>query len=271
MEFNLEHLQEIIISYAPKVVGALLTLFIGLWVIGALTRFAKRTMERRNVDATVRPFLSTMINIVLKILLLFTVLGMFGVETTSFIAVFGALAFAVGMALQGSLGHFASGILLLLLKPYKVGDYIEIAGEGGTVEKIEIFNTVLRTPDNKILFIPNGQVTSGVITNYTTESERRVDLVFGIGYPDDIDKARSVIKEVIDRCPLALKDPPPQIEVVALADSSVNFNVRPWCKTEDYWDVFYYMQANIKKAFDEVGIGIPYPQMDVHMFEQPTN
>ncbi len=262
---NLDKLTEILTAYAPKVAGAILTLIIGFWVIKKLSKVTSNLLEKKKFDETVRPFLVSIVDVGLKVMLLLAVASMFGINVTSFIAIFTALAFAIGMALQGSLGHFASGVLLLLFKPYKVGDLVTINGETGVVEAIQVFNTLLRTPDNKRIIIPNGVVTSGVVTNISGQGTIRVDMSFGIGYSDDIDKARSIIKEVADKCDLIFKDPPIDIFVQELADSSVNFAVRPWCKSEHFWDVYFYMHENIKKAFDQQGISIPFPQMDVHL------
>ncbi len=262
---NLDKLTEILTAYAPKVAGAILTLIIGFWVIKRLSKVTSNLLEKKKIDETVRPFLISITDTGLKIMLLLAVASMFGINVTSFIAIFTALAFAIGMALQGSLGHFASGVLLLLFKPYRVGDLVTINDQTGVVEAIQIFNTLLRTPDNKRIIIPNGVVTSGTITNISGQGTIRVDMSFGIGYNDDIDKARSIIKEVADKSDLILKDPPIDIFVQELADSSVNFAVRPWCKSEHFWDVYFYMHENIKKAFDQQGVSIPFPQMDVHL------
>ncbi|MEM9819749.1 MAG: mechanosensitive ion channel domain-containing protein [Bacteroidota bacterium] len=263
--FDMEQLGKMITEYTPKVVGAILTLIIGFWIIGMITRSVRNAMARRGVDETILPFLTSLVNVGLKIMLLLSVAGMFGVETTSFVAIFGAMAFAIGMALQGSLGHFASGVMILVFKPYKVGDLVDLAGNVGVVEEVQVFNTVLLTPDNKKIIIPNGVVTSGVITNISGQGEIRVDMTFGIGYDDDIDKAKSVINKVAQDCPQVNKDKPVDIFVSELADSSVNFAVRPWCKSEHYWDVYFFMHENIKKQMDANGIGIPFPQMDLHV------
>ena len=260
----IERITEMAIAYAPKVALAILTLVVGFWIIGWITRLTKRTMKKRGVDDTIRPFLSSLISVGLKVMLLLSVAGMFGVETTSFIAILGALAFAIGLALQGSLGNFASGVMILLFKPYRVGDLVNIQGETGHVSEIQVFNTVLLTQDNKKVILPNSVVTSGAITNISGQGTIRVDMTFGVGYDDDIDKTRKVVQQIADDCPQVLKDPPIDIFVSELADSSVNFAIRPWCKSEDYWDVFFYMHENIKKHFDEANISFPYPQMDVH-------
>ncbi|MEL6865035.1 MAG: mechanosensitive ion channel domain-containing protein [Bacteroidota bacterium] len=270
MENYMAQITEMLVLYAPKVVGAILTLIIGFWIIGAITNSAKRAMANRNIDETIRPFLASLISVGLKVMLLLSVAGMFGVETTSFVAIFGAMAFAIGMALQGSLGHFASGVLLLVFKPYRVGDLVDLGGSVGVVQEIQVFNTVLLTPDNKKIIIPNGVVTSGVITNISGQGEIRVDMTFGIGYTDDIDKAKKVMQSVADSCPQVLKEKPVDIFVAELADSSVNFVVRPWCKSEQYWDVYFYMHENIKKQCDANDINIPFPQMDVHVNNLPA-
>jgi len=264
MNFDPAQISEMLVAYAPKVVGAIITLIIGFWLAGMITRVARRAMQKRGMDNTIIPFLCSLINVGIKILVLLSVAGMFGIETTSFVAIFGAMAFAIGMALQGSLGHFASGVMLLTFRPYAVGDLVDLGGNVGVVEEIQIFNTILMTPDNKRLIIPNGVVTGGVITNISGQGEIRVDMTFGIGYNDDIDKARSIMQDVIKTCPQVMKDKPVDIFVSELADSSVNFTVRPWANSAHYWDVYFFLNENIKKAFDKEGVSIPYPQMDLH-------
>ena len=223
-------------------------------------------MKNKGMDETIRPFLSSLVSVGLKVMLLLTVANMFGIETTSFIAIFGALAFAIGMALQGSLGHFASGVMLLTFRPYRVGDLVEIGGGNvGTVEGIQIFNTVLATLDNKRIIVPNGVVTSNIITNISGQGNIGVELTFGIGYNDSIDKAREIILRVGKECEWILDDPAQGVVVAELGDSSVNLATRPFCNSDYYWDTFFYMQEHVKKAFDAEGISIPYPQMDVHM------
>ena len=252
-------------AYAPKVIGAILTLIIGFWIAGAVTRGIKKMLAKNGVDETIQPFLASLVNVALKIMVLLAVAGMFGIETTSFVAIFGAMAFAIGMALQGSLGHFASGVLLLTFRPYKVGDLVDIGGGNvGTVQEIQIFNTVLATLDNKRIIVPNGVVTSNVMTNISGQGEIGVELEFGIGYNDDIDKARSIILEVGKSCQWILNSPAQGVVVGSLGESSVNLNTRPFVKSEHYWDAYFYMQENVKKAFDKNGISIPFPQMDIH-------
>jgi small conductance mechanosensitive channel len=263
--FDMTKLSAKVTDYAPTVLGAILTLIIGFWITGIITNIVKRILKRNNVDETVAPFLTSLVNVGLKVMVLLAVAGMFGVKTTSFIAIFGALAFAIGMALQGSLGHFASGILLLVFKPYKVGDLVDIGGGNvGTVTEIQIFNTVLATLDNKRIIVPNGVATSNVMTNISGQGDIGVELTFGIGYEDSIDKAREIILRVGKECPYILDAPAQGVVVAELADSSVNLATRPFVKSENYWDAYFYMQENVKKAFDREGISIPYPQMDVH-------
>jgi small conductance mechanosensitive channel len=262
-----ELLGNMIIGYLPKVVGAILTLIIGFWVIGKVVGWVRRRMEKAEIDISLAKFLSSLLSITLKIMLLLSVAGMFGIATTSFIAIFSAAAFAIGMALQGNLGHLASGVMLMIFKPFKVGDLVELDGKVGVVEGINAFNTTIKTPDNKMVYLPNGTITSGAITNISGQGIIGVDMTMGIGYTDDIDKAKAVLIQVTDACPFVLKDPSPTIEVAGLADSSVNFFLRPWCKSEDYWNTWFYFHENVKKAFDKEGIGIPYPQMDVHLIK----
>ncbi len=266
MNFDLDKISEMLIEYVPRVAGALLTLLIGFWIIGRLTSYLRKVLERRDIDPTIRPFLLSLVNVGLKILVLLSVANQFGIETTSFIAIFGALAFAVGLALQGSLGHFASGVLLLVFKPYKVGDLVEIGGgKTGTVKEIQVFNTILLTLDNKKIIVPNGVVTDNVITNISGQDIIGVELTFGIGYNDSIDKAREIILQVGNDCPYILDDPKQAVVVAELGDSSVNLATRPFCKSEDYWATYFYMQEHVKKQFDQGGVSIPFPQMDVHM------
>jgi len=258
-------IQKMLIQYAPKVAGAILVLIIGFWIANRLAKVAKNLLAKQDVDPSVQGFLGSLVSVALKIMVLLAAAGMFGIETTSFVAIFGALAFAIGMALQGSLSHFASGVLILVFKPYKIGDLITVGGgQTGTVEQIQIFNTVLQTLDNKRIIVPNGVVTSNVITNISGQGTTGVELTFGIGYNDSIDQAREVILRIGKECPWILDVPKQGVVVAELADSSVNLATRPFCKSEHYWDTYFYMQENVKKAFDAEGISIPFPQMDVH-------
>ena len=264
--FDLEKFSGMVTEYAPKVAGAILTLIIGFWIIGMVVRGVRNLMKKNGVDETVQPFLTSLVSVGMKIMLLLSVAGMFGVNTTSFVAIFGAMAFAIGMALQGSLGHFASGVLLLIFKPYRVGDLVEIGGgQTGTVKEVQIFNTILATLDNKRIIVPNGVVTGNVITNISGQGEIGVELTFGIGYNDSIDKAREIILKVGESCPWILSEPKQGVVVAELGDSSVNLATRPFVKSENYWDAYFYMQENVKKEFDRASIGIPYPTMDVNV------
>ncbi|MDH3650345.1 MAG: mechanosensitive ion channel family protein [Saprospiraceae bacterium] len=267
----IDQLTSIAVDYAPKVAGAVVTLILGFWIIGMIVKGVRKAMERRGVDESIRPFLASLLSVGLKILLLLSVASMFGIATTSFVAILGALAFAIGMALQGSLGHFASGIMLLLFKPYKVGDLVEIGGgQVGSVEEIQVFNTTMRTLDNKRIIVPNGVVTNNVITNISGQETVGVELTYGIGYDADIDKAREIILQVGKSCPHILDDPAQGVVVAELSDGAVKLATRPFCQSEHYWDTYFYMQENVKKEFDKANIGIPFPQLDVHMVSTNT-
>jgi small conductance mechanosensitive channel len=253
--------------YAPKVLLAIVVLIIGLRVIKVITRTMDRAMERTQADLSLRRFLISFIGALLKIMLIISVASMIGIATTSFVAIMGAAGLAVGLALQGSLANLAGGVLVLFFKPFKVGDFIETQGYLGSVHSIQIFNTVLKTPDNKTVILPNGAIAGGSLTNFSTESQRRVDMVFGIGYGDDIAKAKQVLKSLIDKDDRILKDPESMVVVSGLGDSSVNLTMRVWVNSSDYWGVFFDMQENVKLTFDKESISIPFPQRDVHLFQ----
>ncbi len=264
----LDILTKMLVEYGPKVIGAILVLLIGLRIIKVITATTKKLMEKREMDTSLIPFLSSLINIVLKALLLISVMSMVGIEMTSFIAILGAAGLAIGMALSGTLQNFAGGVMILIFKPFKVGDFVEAQGYMGVIKEIQIFNTIMTTVDNKQIIIPNGGLSTSSMTNFSAEPERRVDFTFGIGYNDDIDKAREVILGEVAKLPQVLKEPAPFVAVSELADSSVNFTTRLWVKGEDYWDVFFAMNENVKKAFDANNISIPFPQTDVHLFQE---
>ncbi|MFO7701920.1 mechanosensitive ion channel family protein [Psychroflexus maritimus] len=268
MENYMEQFTELVINYAPKVLGAIITLIIGFWIARLIAGKVKNLMVNKNVDPTLIPFLTSLIAIILKILVLFSAASMFGLEVTSFIAIFSALVFAIGLGLQGNLSHMAAGVLLLIFKPFKVKDFIVTNGYSGTVKEIQLINTILTTLDNRIIIIPNGQIMGNPLENITANPMRKVPMTFGISYTDDIDKAREVINQVAKSCDHIDHSQAVDIFVSELGDSSVNFAVRPWVKTEDYWTVYFYMHENIKKEFDKAGIGIPFPQMDVHLHKQ---
>lgn len=258
------------LDYLPQILLALATLIIGFWIIARVVTFAKKGIMKSGMDETLANFLSSLISIGLKIMLLLSVASMFGVNTTSFIAIFSALMVGIGMALNGTLGHIASGVMLMIFKPFKVGDLVKIGGNQsmGTVEEISAFNTVLKTLDNQRIIIANSNVTGNDITNVTGKGEVGVELTFGIGYNDDIDKAKQIILDVGAACPHILKSPSQGVVVSNLGDSSVDLSTRPFCKPEHFWDVKFYLQENVKKAFDKDGIGIPYPTMDLNIVGQ---
>jgi len=261
----IDTLVNLFVVWGPKLVGAILALIIGLYLANMIAGAVGRQMEKNDVDPSLRPFLKSLIGTLLKVLVVVSVLGMVGIQMTSFIAILGAAGLAVGMALSGTLQNFAGGVMILLFKPFKVGDYIEAQGYAGTVNSIQIFNTILKTPDNKTIIIPNGGLSTSSMVNYSTEPTRRVDWTFGIAYGDDIDLAKKTLSDLLAANDKILTDPPMFIEVGALADSSVNFTVRAWVNAADYWSVFFYMQENVYKRFAEVGLHIPFPQMDVHL------
>ncbi len=267
MEDTVAKIYDLIAIYGVKVIAALAIFIVGRWVAKGFRKVAERVMEKRNVDPTIAGFVGNLTYIGLLAFVIIAALGQLGIQTTSFIAVLGAAGLAIGLALQGSLSNFAAGFLMIIFKPFKVGDYVEAAGVAGTVESIQIFTTTLKTPDNKTVIIPNSSVTGDNIVNWTMKGTRRVDMVFGIGYEDDIDKAKQIMADVLAKDERILKDQGIQIAVSELADSSVNFVVRPWVNIADYWGVYFDAMENIKKAFDEAGISIPYPQQDVHMYQ----
>lgn len=258
---------ELLWKYGPQVVLAIVTLIIGLIVIGIVTRTFKRVLTKRGADPSLIPFLGTLVSITLKVMLLISVVGMVGIEVTSFVAVIGAAGLAVGLALQGTLQNFAGGVIILLIKPFRVGDFIEAAGHSGTVHEIQIFNTYLKTPQNVTIIIPNGQLANSSTTNYSTEDTRRLDFGAGIGYGDDADTAKQVLYDMIKNDDRVLSDPEPQIILKTLADSSVNFEARMWVKKEDYWGVNFDLNEKVYKTFGEKGLNIPFPQMDVHLHQ----
>lgn len=254
-----------VMAYTPKVLLAIVTLLVGLWLINKATGLLDKQLSAK--DPTLGKFLHSLISIILKALLIISVASMIGIETTSFIAVLGAAGLAIGLALQGSLGNFAGGVLILLFKPYRVGDFIEAQGYMGVVKEIQIFNTVLTTGDNRRVIIPNGALSNGSLINYSAEPTRRVDMTFGIGYGDDIGKAKAILHRLVAQDVRILKSPEPTIAVAALADSSVNIVCRVWVNAADYWGVFFDMHETVKNTFDTEGVSIPFPQRDVHIHQ----
>lgn len=258
------------LDYAPKALLAIITLVVGFWLIGKFVHFFKIAALKRDFDLSITKFLASVISVGLKVLLMLSAANMFGINTTSFIAILGALMVGIGMALNGSLGHLASGIMLMIFKPFKVGDLVIIGGgETGVVMEVNAFNTILKNVNNRRIIMANSNVTSNTITNITGQETTGVEMKFGIGYKDDIDKAKAIILEVGNNCPLILNEPEQIVVVRELGDNSVNLVTRPFSKSEDYWTVLFYMQENVKKAFDREGVGIPYPQMDIHMIQKP--
>ncbi|WLQ12462.1 mechanosensitive ion channel [Hahella aquimaris] len=258
---------ELVMEYAPQLLLAIITLAVGMWLINKALKFTDDRLQKK-FDPTLTKFVHSLASVALKAMLLVSVAQMVGIETTSFIAVLGAAGLAIGLALQGNLSNFASGIMILVFKPFKVGDVIDGAGYIGTVREIQIFTTILMTPDNRRVIIPNSNLANNPLINIAAEATRRVDMVFGISYGDDIDKAKNIIKSMLEADSRVLKDPAPVIAVLALADSSVNLAVRPWVATADYWQLYFDMHENVKKRFDEEGITIPFPQRDVHIYQE---
>jgi small conductance mechanosensitive channel len=257
--------EQFIIKYGVKLLIALGILIVGLWLIKKLLYAINLIFERRNFDNSLKGFLRSFIDIILKVLLVITVLSTLGVEMTSFIAILGAAGFAIGMALSGTLSNFAGGVIILILKPFRVGDVIEAQGYIGNVKEIQIFNTTLNTFDNKRIIIPNGALATGNLTNYSIEDRRRVDWTFGISYGDSFDKAKEIIFDLLAKNEKVLRDPEIFIALQSLGDSAVNIVVRAWCNTPDYWDIYFRLNEEVYKSFSEQGISIPYPQMDIHI------
>jgi len=261
-------ISEYVIEYGLSIVTALLVFVIGKWVCSIVKNVAAKVMVRSKVEATLVDFLSSILYWLLYMMVVIAALGQLGVKTGSFVAVVGAAGLAVGLALQGSLSNFASGVMIMIFRPFKVGHFIDAGGVAGVVKEIQIFNTVLTSGDNKVIFVPNSGITNGSITNFSAMDTRRVDLVFGVGYDDNLDEVKKMIEDVISSDERVLKDPAPTIAVGELGDNSVNFFIRPWTKTEDYWGVYFSLTENLKKASDERGFSIPFPQRDVHIYNE---
>lgn len=253
------------VDFALALVTALVIFYVGRIVVKLVTRAIRKVMNAQEVDPTLVTFISNLVNMVLMVIVAIAAIGALGVQTTSFIAILGAAGLAVGLALQGSLSNFASGVLIIIFRPYKVGDWVEAAGISGAVKEVQILTTILTTGDNKQVIVPNSQIMDSVITNYSANDTRRVDMVVGVSYSDDLDKVRNVIGELIAADDRILADPAPKVAVSELADSSVNFVVRPWVKTADYWGVMFDLTEAVKKRFDQEGISIPFPQQDVYV------
>jgi small conductance mechanosensitive channel len=267
MENLLPKVWSLLTLYGIKVIAAIAVFVIGRWVAKGVSRIIERVMTKKQVDVTLVSFVHNLSYVALLAFVIIAALNQLGIQTASFIAVIGAAGLAIGLALQGSLSNFAAGVLMIIFRPFKVGDFIEGAGVAGTVETIQIFTTQLKTPDNKTIIIPNSKISGDNIVNYSTKGTRRVDLVFGIGYTDDIDSARETIMTIITQDARVHKDPAPVVLVSELADSSVNLTLRAWSDVGDYWDIFFNTTEKVKKEFDAKGISIPFPQRDVHLFE----
>jgi len=267
MEAIISKVQELVSTFGIKVVTALLILVIGRWVAKFLRNLTRKMMTKGNLDATLVKFVGNLVYFALLAFVILAALGQVGIQTTSFIAVIGAAGLAVGLALQGSLANFAAGVLLVIFRPFKVGDYIEGAGVGGIVEEIHIFNTLLGTLDNKAIIVPNAKLTGDNITNFTMKEKRRVDLVFGVSYGEEIEKVKRVIAGVLGSDARILKDPSPTVAVLGIEGGSVTFAVRPWVRTEYYWDAYFNTNENMKKQFDAEGIQLPVPRRDVHLHQ----
>lgn len=261
-------IQNLVITYGFKILTALIIFLVGKWLARKITNLCLKLMSAKGVDETLTRFLENIIYYILLVVVLITAAGQLGIETTSFIAVLGAASLAIGLALKDSLANFSSGVMLILFRPFSVGDVVNAGGETGKVESITVFNTIMNTPDNQRKIIPNGSILGSAITNVTANPTRRVDLVIGIGYDDDIKKAKETLESIVAGQVGVLKDPAPTIAVSELGDSAVNLVVRPWVKTDDYWTVYFELIEKIKLTFDEEGISFPYPQQDVHLYKQ---
>lgn len=256
---------DLFIQYGVNIISAIIILFIGNMIVKAVANSVAKVLESKQMDKAVVQFIHGLVRYLLFVIVLIAALGRLGVQTASVVAVIGAAGLAIGLALQGSLSNFAAGVLIVAFRPFKSGDYVEVGGVAGSVEAIQIFQTVLKTPDNKMVVVPNSSVIGGPITNYSRHETRRVDMVIGVSYKSDLKKTKQVLRETLEKDPRILKDPDITIGVQTLADSSVNFVVRPWVKTSDYWPVYFDNMQAIKEALDANGIEIPFPQMDVHL------
>lgn len=260
--------QQYVTEFGLQFIGAVAVLVIGRWVIKGIVKRFDRLLHKREVDPTIIPTIRGVLNAALTIALLLAVIGMVGIDTTGLIAVFGAAGLAIGLALQGSLANFAGGILILSLKPFKAGDFVEVNGQSGSVHAVTIINTILKTPDNKTIYLPNGAVAGANITNFTQEEIRRWDKVFGIGYADDFDKAKKIILDFLMEDERVHKEPAPFVRVGNLGDSSVDITVRAWVDTPEYWNLNFDMIEKVKKEFDKQGVSIPFPQRDIHVYNE---
>jgi len=255
-------------AFGIKLIAAVAILIIGRIIAKSIRKIIIKVMDKRKVDKTISTFISSLVFSALYIFVILAALSQVGIQTTSFMAIIGAAGLAIGLALQGSLSNFAAGFLIILFRPFKLGDYVEAGGVSGSISKITIFTTDINTVDNKKIIVPNAQIMNGTITNYTAEKTRRVDLTFGVGYDADISKVKDILNKIIKEHKLVLKDPESFVRLGNLGDSSIDFTVRVWTKTEDYWAVFFDLTESAKEEFDKENINIPYPQMDVHMIKE---
>ena len=262
----IDSITQISVDFGLRILYAVLIIFVGRWIVKLLLKIIKTALEKTSIEETVRIFVANLLNTLLMVIIFIAAINQLGIETTSIIAMLGAAGLAIGLSLQGSLANFAAGILVVTFKPYKVGDYIEAGSAAGTVLDIQIFSTVLKTGDNKIVIIPNGIIMKDSIVNYSDQATRRVDIVASCGYEDDIDKVKEILWDILNQEDRILAEPEPKIAVSELADNSINFIVRPWVNSSDLWNVKYSILEQIKKRFDEEGISIPYPQRDVHIY-----
>ncbi len=261
----MDSIKPLALQYGGQFIAGLAVLFLGWRLVGVVSRQIEKLIEKKDLDPSVKPFIKSLIKIVLRVVVLVAALGTMGVEMSAFAALLAATGVAIGLALSGTLQNFAGGLVVLILKPFRVGDVIETSDATGTVTEIQIFHTYLKTFDNKVVVLPNGRISSDRVTNYNVLPQRRVDFVFGIGYNDDLKQAKALLMEVIEKNEKILKDPAPFIGLNELGDSSVNLVVRVWSNTPDYWEVYFYMMEEVKTAFDKNGISIPFPQRELHI------
>lgn len=254
-----------VIPWSVNILLALATFFVGRWVANILLKVAKKLLTKSKMDVILINFVTSILHALLLLFIIIAAMDQLGVDTTSLIALLGAAGLAIGLAMQNSLQNFAAGVMLIIFRPFKTGDFVEAGGTAGVVETISIFSTIMRTGDNREVIVPNGAIYNGTITNFSARETRRIDMVFGIGYEDDIRKAKQLLNDILSADERVLKEPEPLVAVGELASSSVNFNVRPWVRSSDYWSVKFDLTEQIKLAFDDNGISIPYPQMDVHL------
>lgn len=265
LDILISKLIELCVSLGSKLLVAILVFFIGRWLIHRLIRMVVRIMHRKQIEASLFSFVKSLLSIALNFIFVIILISILGIETSSFVALFASAGVAIGMALSGTLQNFAGGVMILLFKPFKVGDFMEAQGQSGTIKEIQIFNTIMATPDNKIIIIPNGGLSTGIMKNYSKEETRRVDWEFSIGYGESYDKGRAIITRLLNSDERILKEPPHFIALNSLGASSVNIVVRAWVKSPDYWDVFFHMNEKVYKTFAEENINIPFPQMDIHI------